>query len=183
MDGGALEPLFHCRLHWYRTLRNSVSPAKPGEKSFDELVETLSKHYNPDPSEIVEHFKLHSRFRKPCIRTTQFGRDLQLWSSPEPMLRDRLVCFIREDTNQTHESCWAHTMKELKIQSPRAGASGGGSSDTPTETVPVHDLWGEKETCYCCGKPGHTTTEMQLSQKCFMSKVWEGWSFESCVQS
>ena len=46
----------------YKILRNLVSPAKPGDKSF---AEALSKHFNPTPSEIVERFKFHSRFRKP----------------------------------------------------------------------------------------------------------------------
>ena len=39
-----------------KTLRNIVSPAKPGEKSYDELVKALSKHFKPTPSEIVERF-------------------------------------------------------------------------------------------------------------------------------
>ena len=30
----------------YKILRNLVSPAKPGDKSFAELVEALSKHFN-----------------------------------------------------------------------------------------------------------------------------------------
>ena len=48
----------------YKTLRNIVSPEKPGEKSYAELVEALSKHFKPPPSEIVERFKFHSRVRK-----------------------------------------------------------------------------------------------------------------------
>ena len=37
----------------YKTLRNLVSPAKPGEKSYSELVRVLSKHYKP-----AERFKV-----------------------------------------------------------------------------------------------------------------------------
>lgn len=34
---------------------------KPGEKSYAELVEALSKHFKPTPSEIGERFKFHPR--------------------------------------------------------------------------------------------------------------------------
>ena len=49
----------------YKLLRNLLAPAKPGEKTYDELVETLSAHYSPPPSEIIQQFKFHSRFRNP----------------------------------------------------------------------------------------------------------------------
>ena len=45
----------------YKTLRNLVSPSKPGGKTYKELVEALSKHFNPTPSVIVERFKFYSR--------------------------------------------------------------------------------------------------------------------------
>ena len=48
----------------YKTLRNILSPEKPGEKPYAELVESLSKYFKPTPSEIVERFKFHSRVRK-----------------------------------------------------------------------------------------------------------------------
>ena len=48
----------------YKLLRNLVSPEKPGEKSFTELVKLLSDHFNPTLSEIVQRFKFHGRFRK-----------------------------------------------------------------------------------------------------------------------
>ena len=38
----------------FKTLRNLLSPVKPGEKTFGELVDVSSKHYKPAPSEIVE---------------------------------------------------------------------------------------------------------------------------------
>ena len=37
----------------YKTLRNLLSPDKPGDRSYADLVDTLSKHYKPAPSEIV----------------------------------------------------------------------------------------------------------------------------------
>ena len=38
----------------YKTLRSLLSPNKPGEQDYRELVQKLSEHYSPRPSEIVE---------------------------------------------------------------------------------------------------------------------------------
>ena len=70
----------------YKILRSIVSPSKPGEKSYAELVEALSKYFKPTPSEIVERFKFHSRVRKAGesianyvaeLRSLQFRCDTQ----------------------------------------------------------------------------------------------------------
>ena len=49
----------------YKILRNLVSPDKPGEKDFAVLVDKLSQHFKPTPSEIVERCRFHSRSRRP----------------------------------------------------------------------------------------------------------------------
>jgi len=48
------------RLAMYKTLCNLMSPDKPGYKSYAELLEALTKHFKPAPSEIVEQLKFHS---------------------------------------------------------------------------------------------------------------------------
>ena len=79
----------------YKSLRNLVSPAKPGDKTYGELVEVLSKHYKPTPSEIVERFKFHSRFRKANESVATFDAELRYLSefcnfgdSLQDMIRD-----------------------------------------------------------------------------------------------
>ena len=47
----------------YKLLRSLISPAKPGDKSFQELVTAMTQHHSPTPSEILR-YKFHSRFRK-----------------------------------------------------------------------------------------------------------------------
>ena len=37
----------------YKLMRNLISPAKPKDKSFEQLVEIMKKHFCPPPSEIV----------------------------------------------------------------------------------------------------------------------------------
>ena len=42
----------------YKLLCSLLSPDKPGQKSFSELVEVLKAHYSPKPSIIVQRFKV-----------------------------------------------------------------------------------------------------------------------------
>ena len=71
----------------YKTLRNLLSPDKPGDRSYADLVGTLSKHYKPAPSEIVERFRFNTEPHQEaggvdsCIRRGASGvsRVLQLW--------------------------------------------------------------------------------------------------------
>ena len=87
----------------YKMLRNLVSPNKPGEKTYEELVEALSKHFNPIPSVIVEHFKFHSWVRKAGKSIATYVAELRSLSEYcefgtmlEDMLRDRLVCGVND---------------------------------------------------------------------------------------
>jgi len=48
----------------YKLLSSLVAPDKPGDKKYFDLVAKLSEHFAPAPSEIVERFKFHTRFRK-----------------------------------------------------------------------------------------------------------------------
>ena len=91
----------------YKTLWNLVSPTKPSEKTYDQLVEALTKHYKPVPSEIVERFKFHSRSRKPGESVATFIAELRslaefcnFGDTLEAMLRDRIVGGINDDAIQ-----------------------------------------------------------------------------------
>ena len=64
----------------YKLLRSLLSPEKAGDKSFKSLTETMAKHYDPVPSEIVQRYKFHTQFRQPgesvdlCLRVAFVGR-------------------------------------------------------------------------------------------------------------
>ena len=47
----------------YKLLGDLLAPAKPGDKSYDELVEVVMNHCNPTQSEIVERFKIQETRR------------------------------------------------------------------------------------------------------------------------
>ncbi|KAL6461145.1 hypothetical protein MHYP_G00311110 [Metynnis hypsauchen] len=91
----------------YSLMRNLLSPAKPGEKSYIELVELLKAHYNPKPSEIVQRFKFNSRNRKPKESVSEYvavlrelAQHCNYGDKLTEMLRDRLVCGIEDDRMQ-----------------------------------------------------------------------------------
>ena len=46
----------------YKLLSSLVAPAKPGEKEYSALVDKLTEHFAPAPSELVEHYKLDTKF-------------------------------------------------------------------------------------------------------------------------
>ena len=91
----------------YKTLRNLPSPAKPGDKSYADLVDVLSKHYKPVPSEIVKRFRFNSSARNPGESIAAYVAELRALAefsnfgdTLETMLRDRIVCGINDDLIQ-----------------------------------------------------------------------------------
>ena len=49
----------------YKQLACLTVPSKPGEKSFQELLELMKEHHDMTPSTIVQRFKFHTRVRLP----------------------------------------------------------------------------------------------------------------------
>ena len=45
----------------YKLMCSLISPAKPNDKSFGQLVKAMRRHLRPLPSEIVQHYKFNSR--------------------------------------------------------------------------------------------------------------------------
>ena len=88
----------------YKLQRNLISPDKPDEKTFAELVEVLTKHYNLQPSETLQRYKFKQRIRKPGETVATFVAELRsiaefcnFGASLEDMLHDQIVCGINED--------------------------------------------------------------------------------------
>ena len=167
----------------YALLRNLVSPAKPGEKSLDELVSVLKNHYNPTPSETVQCSRFNSRCRKPGESVAQFVSELRALAefsnygdSLEKMIRDRVVCGIMN--SKIEQKLLAEKPETLKraveiaqgmetaLKNAKELAQKEGSSAmTTTESVNrVTPPTRGKDTdssrkfsghCYCCGRTGH----------------------------
>ena len=91
----------------YKVLRNLIFPSTPTEKSFKELVEAMTKHFCPPPSEIVQRFKFNTRLRKPGESVAIYIAELRALSqycnfgeTLELMLHDRIVCGIKDAQTQ-----------------------------------------------------------------------------------
>ena len=92
----------------FKVLRSLIHPKKPEETPYSELTAALKKHFMPPPSEIVQRFKFHTRFRRPTETVAEYVSELRALSeycnfgdSLEEMLRDRLVCGIANETIQS----------------------------------------------------------------------------------
>ena len=88
----------------FNILRNLIAPRKLSDHTYRENVEVLAKHFKPTPSEIVEQFKFHSRFRKQGESVSTFVAVLHSLSeycnfgdTLEVMIRNRLVCGINDN--------------------------------------------------------------------------------------
>ena len=89
-----------------------------------ELVAALTNHYDPQPSEILQRFCFHTRFRKDEESVVSYVSVLRSLAQKcsfkagtmDEMLRNRLVCGINEDNIQCRLLSEAKlTYKALKM--------------------------------------------------------------------
>ena len=83
----------------YQLMQSLVAPLKPAAKGFDALVKLVQDHYQPTPSVIMQRFKFNSHTQKSGKSIATFVAELwklaehcKFQSTPDNMLRDRLVC-------------------------------------------------------------------------------------------
>ena len=172
----------------YKILRSIVSPAKPGDKEYSELVEKLSQHFRPTPSEIVERFKFHSRVRKPAESVATFVAELRSLSefcnfgdTLDVMIRDRLVCGINDaviqkrllaepkltyakavEIAQTAETA-SQGLRELRAK-PEGDTTTSHSSHSEVFRTAATAVEPSSLTCYRCGRRGHTVAKCRVDK-------------------
>ena len=88
-----------CRTSTYKLIRSLVSPQKPSEVAYDELIQKVLDYYKPRRSVTFERFKFNTRYRHSDESITKFIAELRLLSEfcdfgdmLDDMIRDRLVC-------------------------------------------------------------------------------------------
>ena len=160
----------------YKTLQNLLSPDKPGNRSYADLVDTLSKHYKPASSEIVERFRFNSRIRKPGESVAAFVAELRALAefcnfgdALEAMLRDRIVCGINEDSIQRrllsdptmdyakavetalNMETAAQSMNTLNSKAEGVSSSNRPVSPQVNKTTTTSNASKPVPTCYRCG--------------------------------
>ena len=90
----------------YRTIKDVLSPIAPADVDFKTIVDKMSKHLQPEPSEIVQRFRFHTRVRQPHESVATYVAQLKQIAENcnfddaervNEMLRDRLVCGIANE--------------------------------------------------------------------------------------
>ena len=176
----------------FKLLRNLVSPAKPGDKTYVELVETMKQHHNPTPSEIVQRYKFNSRFRWEGESIAQFLSELRALAehcnygaSFDDMLRDRLVCGVEDQPIQrrllAEERLTLQKATSIALAMETAARNaeplqnpGSKGVDTNTTSPMVNMLQSagkastaEADSCYRCGQKTHKATNCPFKEaKC-----------------
>ncbi len=84
-----------------------LSPALPGDKTFEELTQTLSRQYSPPPSEVIQRFRFNSKCRQSGESVAAYVADLwrlaefcNFGRTPNQMIRDRLVSGVNSEDIQ-----------------------------------------------------------------------------------
>lgn len=91
----------------YGLLRNLAQPAKPKDKTFEEIVNILKAHFEPKLLIIVECLRFQHCVQKPHETVSQYVAELKQCASKcnfgaslDESLRDRFVCGIRSEACQ-----------------------------------------------------------------------------------
>ncbi|KRX70464.1 hypothetical protein T06_14280, partial [Trichinella sp. T6] len=98
--------LSSCGSALFKLVESLLSPAKPVERSFDEIISVLNDHFAPQPSEIVNRHIFYQRKQRPGETVAEFIADLRRLAQGcnfvdlETMLRDRLACGLRDEAVQ-----------------------------------------------------------------------------------
>ena len=87
----------------YQLLANLVSPKKPKELTYDELVEKLIKHYSPAKSSIMARHDFDNRLRRHGESVLDYlatlrvlAQDCKFGEALDTRLRDRFVTGIND---------------------------------------------------------------------------------------
>ena len=158
-----------CGTTTYKLLKTLVAPAELTTKSVADLVKLAQEHYNPRPSVIMRRFYFNTCVRQEGESITAYVtrlRDLashcEYGDSAKELVRDRLVCGVRDDTLQrtllavaklTFDKAFELALlHEAAVQNARLLSA-------PSSTAPVHyaDSPGPPKntqsgkSCYRCG--------------------------------
>lgn len=149
----------------YSLMRNLLSPEKPKDKTYQQLVLLLKNHFDPKPSEIVQRYKFDSRSRKQnesvldyVAELRRLAQDCNYGDTLQQKLRDRIVCGINDDRIQRR------LLAEADLTCEKALAIAVAAE---TATKNAHDLQNSsaKEKCFKVNKGSHFRGAFKSSAK------------------
>ncbi|CAC5387448.1 unnamed protein product [Mytilus coruscus] len=172
------EQFFFSGKKTYKLMRNLSAPQKPGKKTYDDIVKLVTDHQNPKPSSIVQRCKFNSRSRQPKrINWSQFVAELRQISEHcdyeatlDDMLRDRLVCGIKEDRIQRRllAEPGLTFKKAMEVATAMEMAAKNAHDLQVQEPKQVHKVTIRNEECYRCGGSHNATDCKWKDAKCYV---------------
>ena len=165
----------------YSLLRGLVSPALPKDKTYDELVELLKKHFDPEPIVIAERFHFYQRNQKAGESIAEYLATLRRLASRcqfgaflSEALRDKLVCGMYSENivkvlltkaTLTLEKAMeiSQAMEAAAAQSKELTGTRGSQKTTP----PVMNISSPKDPaakppCGRCGRGNHDKNDCKF---------------------
>lgn len=92
------------RAQTYDLMRNLLSPSKPGDRSYEDLVKLLKDYFQPKTIKIMQRWIFNARNRKPDKSVSDYvtalrklTQDCNISDSSTVMLKDWLVCSIDDE--------------------------------------------------------------------------------------
>lgn len=158
----------------YSLLRDLLAPSLPQDTSYDTLVTTLKRHYEPKPLEIAERYHFYRRCQGANETIAQFVAELRrlavhcnFEAHLDQALRDRLVCGLRSDSIQKKLLSEATLTLARAIEISQGMEAAEKNVRSLKEPEPqVNHLAGSSRVnsmprskpsaCYRCGRTNHT---------------------------
>ncbi|CAC5416659.1 unnamed protein product [Mytilus coruscus] len=137
----------------------------------------ITDHQNPKPSSIVQRCKFNSRSRQPNESVSQFVAELRQISEHcvykatlDDMLRDRLVCGIKEDRIQRRllAEPGLTFKKAMEVATAMEMAAKNAHDLQVQEPKQVHKVTIRNEECYRCGGSHNATDCKWKDAKCYV---------------
>lgn len=151
----------------YGLLRTLVAPAKPGEKTYQEIIMTLTEHFSPKPIIIAERFCFHKRNQQQGETVSQYVAVLKQLSEHcdfgtqlEDALRDRFVCGLNNEAIQkrllTEAALTFHKAVEIAVAAETVAREAQQLSSSLKLNAMHVSLPKQRRNCKRCGKMNHT---------------------------
>ena len=173
--------LSSCGSKTYSLFRNLLAPVAPSAKTYAELVTVMKEHKIPKPSIILERFKFFKRDREnsESIATyiselRKLTRECDFGTTLEDMLRDRLVCGIRNDKIQqrllSQTTLSFAQAVSLSTAMERAEGNLKDLHESQVQDLPVHALKSPTK-CFRCGKTNHIADKCRFKNaECYVCR-------------
>ncbi len=162
----------------YGLLCSLLTPEKPADKTFQQIVDILNEHLNPKPLVIAERFRFHKRNQAKGESVSEYIAELrrlsehcQFGAGLADALRDRLVCGMHNESTQkrllTEKDLTLDRALNIAISMETAAKDALELQQKSVEcaTNKLSLKLERKQKCYRCGKLSHDANDCWFKDK------------------